>query len=220
MRKGERQKPKPKPTAKKRRMEDGQSSLDRVVVRSGPTSTTKQDNFNEALQRFVVYGMKTYSTVDDPYFEDMIATLDPRVKVMSRQTLMRRISTMAEKDHEKTKAMLKEAKYVGTGADIWSCSQHGYMGVTATFLLPSFVRVNRALACEHFKNPHNGPRIAQLISGVHERYDLEPPQLVGSVTDNGPNVVSAFTIGSVDSQVDPIQAELMELADTLPSHQR
>lgn len=93
------------------------------------------------------------------------------------------------------------------------------MGVTATAILPSFERVSRAIACKHFKNPHSGSRIAELIADVHEAHGLAE-NLVGTITDNGGNIVKAFKIASVDTRDEDLEDEFAALADTLPSHQR
>lgn len=211
---------KPKPTAKKRKVDNNQPTLDSSVVRSQPTVSTKQANFDEAMMDFIVYSLKPYSTVEDPYFRTMVATLDPRIIVMGRGKAMRHIDDRWKDDQLKTKQMLRGAKYVATGADIWSCRKHAYMGITATVLLPTFKRVSRAIACEHFKDPHTGPHVAQIITSVHESNDLVPPKLVGCVTDRGANIVKAFKLGAVDSEFVFHEEELKGFADTLPSNQR
>lgn len=189
-------------------------------VQPRPSLKTKQGNFDEALLEYVTFTLKPYSTVEDPYFMKMITILDPSVKIMTRKTLMRRIAKMAEDDHENSTAVLAKGKYIATGADIWSCAKHGYLGVTATTILPSFERVNRAIACKHFKNPHNGPRIAELIGEVHDEHGLATPKLRGTVTDNEGNIVNAFNIASVDTELVELKDELLDLVNTLPSHQR
>lgn len=187
-------------------------------------------NFNERLVDYIAYGLKTYSTVEDKLFIDLVATLDSSVKVMCRKTLMKEISNRAIDDSERTKSMLKDAKYVATSSDIWSCSRHGYLGVVATAIMPNYKRVNRALACRHFENPHSGERIAELLIDVHDSNDLALPKLVGSISDNGGNIVKAFNIAGIDSKEerrDVVGDNLVDLLDeletienALPSHQR
>lgn len=150
----------------------------------------------------------------------MFAVLDPNVKVMNRKKLMSAVSLKAQKDHDDTVAMLAKSKYVATSADIWSCSNHGYMGMIATTINANFERVSRAIACKHFPNPHSGQRVAEIIIDVHQSYDLELSKLVGTITDNGGNLVKAFGIGAVDSNIQYLLQELDELSNTLPKHQR
>lgn len=216
--------------AKKRKIEQGQRSIAEFVSRPKSSMTLKQSNFNERLVDFIVYSLKPYNTVEDKYFIDLVHSLDNNVNVISRKKLMSEISKRAQADKDQTVFMLREAKYVATSADIWSCSRHGYMGVTITAILPSFKRVSRAIACRHFENPHSGARIASLLLDVHEESSLGPPRLVASVTDNGSNIVSAHDIAGIDTIEDrdrftdpnivELLKELNELDKALPSHFR
>lgn len=177
-------------------------------------------NFDEAVFEYVVFNLRPYSTVNNPQFRRMFAIADPSLKVMSQQKLDGIISSRAQSDREQTITLLKHAKYVATSADMWSCSKHGYMGMTATTILPTYQRVNRAISCKHFENPHTGERIAELIAETHESFDLFVPKLVGSITDNEFSIVKAFNIGSVDANVKALLDELAHLTDTLPPHNR
>lgn len=43
-------------------------------------------------------------------------------------------------------------------------------GLFATTMLPNYKRSNRAIACRHFENPHEGERIASLLIGVRQSW--------------------------------------------------
>lgn len=182
--------------------------------------STKQANFNEALVDYVALSLKPYTTVEDVRFKTLVKTLDPSIKVMGRKVLMGKITNKSDLDQQKSTSLFADAKYVGTAADIWSCSRHGYMGMVATTITPSFQRVTRAIACKHFENPHSGSRIAELIADVHEDKNLGLEKLTGCAIDNGANIVKAFNIGEVDSSFKNLLAELDHLVDTLPKHNR
>lgn len=204
--------------------------MESFLTRKQPNMTVKQANFNEAVTSYVVNSLRPYSTVEDKYFRDVIHTLDSNIKVMSRRNLMTTIAERAQADKDHTKFLLRDAKYVATSADIWSCSRHGYLGVIVTAILPSYKRVSRAIACRHFKNPHDGERIANLLIEIHEECEFEPPRLVSSVTDNGANIVKAFDLFGVDSieerkrlvgsNIAALLEELESIDQYLPSHHR
>lgn len=205
---------------KKRKLEAGQTTLDGKFVQAKQPTSSLQANFDESVFEYVVYNLRPYSTVVNPQFRRMFKVANPSIKVMGHNKLDNMISSRAQRDREQTIKLFNGVKYVATSADMWSCSKHGYMGMTATAILPTYKRVNRAISCEHFQNPHTGPRIAELIARKHESLDLVPPKLVGTVTDNGQNIVNAFDMGSIDSNVKTLLDELAHLVDTLPNHNR
>lgn len=201
-------------------MESGQTTLQGVVKRTKPLTTSKQKNFEEAVTDYIVYNLRPYNTVDNKEFRHLVALLDPTMKLMGRTKLMRTVQARAQKDRQVTIETFRNAKYVATSADVWSCTKHGYIGMTASTILPTFERVSRAIACKHFKNPHSGEKIAEIIADVHQSLELELTQLVGTITDNGGNIVKAFNIGAVDSNIKFVIQELINLSKTLPKHQR
>lgn len=179
---------------------------------------------------YISKSLKPYSTVEDPNFIKLLKVIDPTIEVMSRKAVMEGIAVKYKNCQDSTREIFDKAQFVATAADIWSCSRHGYMGVTATMLTPNFERVNRAIACKHFKNPHDGPSIAEMISNIHDSFGLLHPKLCGTVTDNGRNIVRAFNLAGIDSQVNlqdhldaqviTLMEELRELNINLPAHQR
>lgn len=168
----------------------------------------------------MAFNLRPFNTVDNKEFRHLISVLDPTAKVMGRKKFMGHLSSKASMDRQGTFDMFKDAKYIATSADIWSCSNHGYMGMTATTILSNFERMSRAIACKHFVNPHTGARIAGIIGEVHQSYGLDLLQLVGTITDNGGNMVKAFGIAAIDANVVLLLEELEGLYETLPKHQR
>lgn len=53
-------------------------------------------------------------------------------------------------------------------------------------------RHNRAIACQHFKNPHSSQRIRELVHKVYNEIIPAHCEIVGTVTDNGSNMLGAF----------------------------
>lgn len=93
-------------------------------------STFSQKTLDENIQKYVVYGMRPLSTVDNKHFRKLITDLAPNAKIMSRRTLGRQITDKFVKVSDKLKQELKNVKYVSTTADIWSNSHRSYLGVT------------------------------------------------------------------------------------------
>lgn len=152
----------------------------------------KQERFDAALTRYVTNSMRPFSTVEDPNFKEMIATLNPEVKMMSRGTLMKRIEESTEESRTEAKELFSRATYVSTCADIWATKNDSYLGVAATSLDDSYHRYIRLIACKPFPNPHTGERIALHLSSVHTAFSLGEEKLVGTTTDSASNNIKAF----------------------------
>lgn len=217
---------KPKPMLKKREID--QPSITQSFKRLKTPTTSKQANVDEALIEYISKSLKPYSTVEDPNFIKLVKVIDPSIKVMGRKNVIQGIAAHFNKCQEYSRNIFDQAQFVATAADIWSCSRHGYMGVTATVLTQNFERINRAIACKHFKNPHDGERIAEIISNIHDSFGLVYPRLCGTITDNGRNIVRAFNLAGIINEDeatldDPVNALVEELQDIkvhLPTHQR
>lgn len=169
-------------------------------------TTNQQKNFDAALTSYVVNSIRPFSTVDDNNFKSLIAAANPSLKVMSRPTLMRHIKADEKRWKEVVKEQLKEVEHVSTTADIWSTHHHAYMGISCHYIGKDLERRSVLLAVKHFKSPHTAERVAEIISEVHEEFELRGEKIIATVTDNGSNMVKAFRVFGV-SLLEDIEEE-------------
>lgn len=218
------------PTRQKRKLDDptngGPAQSHKQSKIAFPTvqrPSGKQKNFEQDLANYVVYAIKPFSTPDDEYFKKMIQGLDPKINVISRSTLMKRIDDSKKVSKEEVKDSVSKAKYVCTAADIWSGNHHAYMGCSAHWINENFERQSRVLACRHFESPHTAERIGEILCGVHAEYGLEAPRIVASVTDNARNMIKAFEVFGIEFEHDDEFDEAVDLEFPeyiLPKHLR
>jgi len=68
------------------------------------------------------------------------------------------------------------------------------MGVIIHFVQPETLQmVSSALVCRRFKGEHTGAKIAHLLAGIFEEFQIDA-KLQNVVTDNASNFAKAFTL--------------------------
>lgn len=208
--------------------------LDKFIKVSGAKTSNLQNNFMEKLLEFVVFDMRPFAVVESESFKNMIQLLSRDVKIPSRRAFICYFKEKAAEDIGKTKRIFGTSEYIATAADIWSCSSHGYMGVSATTITPDFQRHTRAIACRHFGNPHTGEKIRDILYDIHNEMVPSRSALVGTISDNGANIVRAFKLSQAavqmtttsEENVEGLGNEVMDVLkefedlSALPDHQR
>lgn len=76
--------------------------------------------------------------------------------------------------------------------DIWASKHHSFLGISAHWIDDDLERRSRVLACQNFKNPHSGARIASNLQAVHDENRLTGEKLVSTSSDNARNMIKAF----------------------------
>ena len=152
--------------------------------------------------------MKPLRTVAKRSFKALITGLCPAASIMCRQTLHdRSITHTFSVMKENIQNELQKASYVCTTADLWSSSNRSFLGVTAHWYNEETLsRKSAALACVRFKGKHSFDKIAAALSQTHANYNIEM-KVVMTCTDNGSNMVKAFSEFSVKRQEPEVSVE-------------
>lgn len=112
--------------------------------------TITQAQVDKLIVNYIIQGMRPLSTVEEKSFVDMIVGLQPTKTVMTRKTLSVRLDVAYQTMVEQMTASLAAVEYVCTTADIWSCCNKSYFGVTVHWISSDFQRCSRVLACRRF----------------------------------------------------------------------
>ena len=77
-------------------------------------------------------GLPVSAVTEDPHFQELIAELNPEVKLPSRGKVMKDCSLLTEEVKTRIRNALHHAKKVSVTVDIWSSTKckNSYMGVT------------------------------------------------------------------------------------------
>ena len=166
--------------------------------------------------------------MDSPEFVDMIRTLDPATKTMSRRTLGRQILAKHEDLEQHLIKILEDVPWVATTADCWSAHHNSYLGVTLHWIDPaSRQRKQAVLACQRLFGSHTFDVLARALSEIHCKFGIAD-KVRRTTTDNAANFVKAFVqFGDPvqempgDVSVEEVLSDADERAvNLLPAHAR
>lgn len=149
-----------------------------------------QNVFDKRVIGFLVNTMAAVSIIDNPSFISLFDGMN--LKVMSRNTAMKRIDTSYTQIAAKIKYDLGKASYVCTTVDVWSAKRRSFLGLTSHWIDQDYKRCSAALACRRFTGSHTYDKIAEMLDDIHSSFDLSNKKLVATVSDNGSNFVKAF----------------------------
>ncbi|XP_040063760.1 uncharacterized protein LOC115330107, partial [Ixodes scapularis] len=156
-------------------------------------SQLTQPKVDNLIVKFVVDGLHSLSTVEEPGFIQLVTGLRPGASVMSRRSLGRRIDEEWEKFLDDAREKLSGQSYVATTADIWSTHHRSFMVVTVHWIdADTLSRRSLALACRRFPGSHTYDRIAEMLEDIRQSFDISREKVVATVTDNASNFAKAF----------------------------
>lgn len=114
------------------------------------------------------------------------------------------------------RSLLSQQKWICLTADIWSCKNRSFIGVSAHYIDKSLVRKSCVLCCRYFPSPHNYETITKFFQLLYSEFGLSSSSIVGTVTDNASNFLKAFrTYGkNLDEFTKFLQSEESEEIDS------
>ncbi|KAM7285269.1 uncharacterized protein ISCGN_032223, partial [Ixodes scapularis] len=179
--------------AVKRKADTPADKMRQTKLFCSPGSQLTQPKVDNLIVKFVVDGLHSLSTVEEPGFIQLVTGLRPGTSVMSRRSLGRRIDEEWEKFLDDAREKLSGQSYVATTADIWSTHHRSFMGVTVHWIdADTLSRGSLALACRRFPGSHTYDRIAEMLEDIRQSFDISREKVVATVTDNASNFAKAF----------------------------
>lgn len=154
-----------------------------------------QSDADEAILDYIIEEMKPLSTTEKPAFRRMIEvfSIGTQVTVLGRKKLMGLLKKKNERMVTSMIALLSKQHFICMTADIWSCHNRSYLGMTVHFIdNDTLERVSLALACRRFKYCHDYKNIALAIFKVQKDFGIDCSKVSHIVTDNASNFGKAF----------------------------
>lgn len=163
------------------------------------SSLVVQSKVDELIVKFIVQDMQPLSIVEGDGFRNLLSYVNPRVKVMCKETLNVKLTDTFVSSIEKLKAHLSTVQFVCTTADAWTQQARSYMGVTCHWIDPhTLTRQSAVLAFRRFRGTHSFDKIGNLLMSIHIQFNLETSKITHVVTDNGSNFIKAFKSFSIN----------------------
>lgn len=177
------------------------------MVGLGGARHVSQATVDKLMVNFICDGLHPFVVVEEPAFKELLTTLNPHCKIMSRPTLRSRIQGAATRMKENVMVCLSKVSYVATTTDCWTAHQRSYIGVTAHWIEDDTLeRRSAALACKRLKGSHTFDVIAGALDSIHCQYHIRG-KVVRTTTDSGSNFIKAFSVFGDQSQSDEAESD-------------
>lgn len=159
------------------------------------SSRTNSENVSRLILNYLIADCRPLSTVDSIAFRSLLKGIGgDNIAIPARKTLTHKLDERFCEMNAKICENLQKVKHVCTTADIWSCRNRSYFGMTCHWIEEeSLQRRKIALTCCRFTGRHTYDSIAEKIERVQARYKINN-KVCACVTDNGSNFVKAFNV--------------------------
>nr|XP_023659428.1 zinc finger BED domain-containing protein 1-like [Paramormyrops kingsleyae] len=179
------------------------------VMLAATSKRVPQATVDKLVINFICESLQPFAVVEQPAFKELITTLQPQAKVISRSTVCGRISDAADDLKKTIITELAKVKFVATTTDCWSAHQKSYLGVTCHWIEEdSLERRSAALACKRLRGSHTFDMIASALDDVHCQYKIRD-KVVRTTTDSGSNFVKAFHVFGAQNNTDVEENEVV-----------
>lgn len=95
-----------------------------------------QASVDKAILKFIVEGLHPPHIVKQPRFIELVQHLQPNTNVMTRNTVVNKVTKASTDMKIKLKTALNEVEFIATTTDCWTAHRRGFIGVTAHWFNP------------------------------------------------------------------------------------
>uniref|UniRef100_A0AAR2KCB7 HAT C-terminal dimerisation domain-containing protein n=1 Tax=Pygocentrus nattereri TaxID=42514 RepID=A0AAR2KCB7_PYGNA len=151
------------------------------------TQRVSQASVDKVVLKFVVQGLHPPHVVQQQGFVDLVQHLRLNTNVMTRNTVVNKVTKASIEMRRKLKAALSEIEFIATTTDCWTAHNRSLIGVTAHWFNPQTLqRSCAALACKQLKGSHTFSALAGALNDIHTELNIRE-KIVRTTTDNNNN---------------------------------
>lgn len=147
--------------------------------------------------------MRPIVTCEKPAFQRLIRGLSglaDNISLPDRQVIVKELQLKYVSYISMLTELISKHNFICTTADIWSCNNKSYLGMTCHFINETtYDRSSYVLGCRRIKGSHTYSNIAEIINEITQTYEIENSKISHTVTDNASNFGKAFKTFSSQS---------------------
>ncbi|XP_048753925.2 E3 SUMO-protein ligase ZBED1-like [Ostrea edulis] len=172
-----------------------QPSIDTFVnsnTQKGKLNVDRQHKIDDSLNKLIVGKVIPISIVENVYFRDFVALLEPRYKIPSRFTVISRLEKKKEEIEAKLNNDLESVKDISITHDGWtSLNTESYFTTTIHYIDRSWELQSAVLGTVKMELSHTSENIANSLQKTQLQWKLPQPI---ATSDNAANEVKAYEI--------------------------
>ncbi len=154
--------------------------------------------FCDSFIKWVVMTQQPLSVAESPYFQRMLTTLSPTIKVPSRSRITTKLIEF-ELQVRVAIAQLMVGVFVACTTDAWtSVANITYCSLTLHFITSSWKLVCLSMDCCSFPGSHTGEAVAAKLHELLQSYNIPLQNVMACVTDTAPNMVKSARFMQMD----------------------
>ncbi|KAL5245992.1 hypothetical protein ACI65C_013400 [Semiaphis heraclei] len=181
------------------------NAVPNIVSFDGVDSSCIQESVTNLVFEYIVEEMRPMVTCEKPAFRRLIKGLSGITEYVSlpdRQVLLKELKLKYLSYSLVLTKLISEHNFICTTADIWSCNNKSYLGMTCHFINENtFNRSSYVLGCRRIKGSHTYDNIAEIINEITQTYKIDNSKISHTVTDNASKFGKAFRIFSCQTVV-------------------
>lgn len=108
---------------------------------SKQTKLWETPSVDKVILKFIVQGLHPPHIVKQQGFIHLVQHLQPNTNVMSRNTVVNKVTKASIEMKRKLKIALSEVQFIATTTDCWMAHRRGFIGVTAHWFNPQTMQV-------------------------------------------------------------------------------
>ncbi|CAB4395500.1 unnamed protein product [Rhizophagus irregularis] len=158
-------------------------------------SPKRQELITRKVTAFIIKNVQPLFVLQNQAFQDLLLTCELGYKIPCDKSIKQMLFLAYTWSKKQLQSLLQDtAVTVHLTTDLWtSKSQHGYLGVTATWLTADFEFQEALLSCNHLPYPHTSEVICEELFQILESWNLKSTAFTVA-TDNGMNMVKAVRL--------------------------
>ncbi|XP_039887793.1 E3 SUMO-protein ligase ZBED1-like [Simochromis diagramma] len=169
---------------------------------------------------FICEGLQPFAVVEQPSFKELVTTLQPQAKVISRPTVRARICEAADHMKMTLVAALDKVKFVATTTDCWSSEKLPWSHMPLEE--ESLERRSAAPACKRLRGSHTFDMLAGALDDIHCQYKIRG-KVVRTTTDMWKALTKLDPLfgaqNDADEAEDEADPETIDLTDHIDYHE-